>query len=97
MFPFNYIPDSIDPFMRKIIITLICVQFFSFLFLVIYLSYLHFTGKDKLEYEEIKKMEKEKEKNKNNSSNLDNNNNNEKENENEKKEEKVEQKKRKKD
>ena len=62
MFPFNYIPDSIDPFMRKIIISLICIQFFSFLTLVFYLSYLHFTGKDKIEYEEIKKEEEKKKK-----------------------------------
>ena len=62
MFPFNYIPESIDPFMRIIIISLICIQFFSFLILVVYLSYLHFTGKDKLEYEEIKKMEEENKK-----------------------------------
>ena len=62
MFPFNYIPDSIDPFMRKIIISLICIQFFSFLTLVVYLSYLHFTGKDKIEYEEIKKEEEKKKK-----------------------------------
>ena len=62
MFPFNYIPDSIDPFMRKIIISLICIQFFSFLTLVFYLSYLHFTGKDKIEYEEYKKEEEKKKK-----------------------------------
>jgi hypothetical protein len=71
MFPFNYIPDSIDPFMRKIIISLICIQFFSFLTLVFYLSYLHFTGKDKIEYEEIKKEEEKKKKlNENNKENV---------------------------
>jgi len=90
MFPFNYIPDSIDPFMRKIIISLICIQFFSFLTLVIYLSYLHFTGKDKLEYEEIKKMEEENKK----KESL-NNDNNKKEGD--KNEEKDKQKKKKKD
>ena len=71
MFPFNYIPDTIDPFMRKIIISLICIQFFSFLTLVFYLSYLHFTGKDKIEYEEIKKEEEKKKKlNENNKENV---------------------------
>ena len=71
MFPFNYIPDSIDPFMRKIIISLICIQFFSFLTLVFYLSYLHFTGKDKIEYEEYKKEEEKKKKlNENNKENV---------------------------
>ena len=86
MFPFNYIPDSIDPFMRKIIISLICIQFFSFLTLVFYLSYLHFTGKDKIEYEEIKKEEEKKKKLKNEDNNK----------ESVKNEEKVEEKKRKK-
>lgn len=90
MFPFNYIPDSIDPFMRKIIVTLICIQFFSFLTLVIYLSYLHFTGKDKLEYEEIKKMEEENKK-------KESLNNDDNKKERDKNEEKDKQKKRKKD
>ena len=87
MFPFNYIPDTIDPFMRKIIISLICIQFFSFLTLVFYLSYLHFTGKDKIQYEEYKKEEEEKKKK------LKNEDNNK---ESVKNEEKVEEKKRKK-
>ncbi len=39
MFPFNYIPETINPTIRKILISLICIQFFAFLILIITLLY----------------------------------------------------------
>lgn len=39
MFPFNYIPDTIDPKLRKLIIWLISIQFCAFLLLIIILTY----------------------------------------------------------
>lgn len=39
MFPFDYIPPSIDGTMRQLIISLIIVQFIAFLLLILYLTY----------------------------------------------------------
>ena len=45
MFPFNYIPDSIDPKLRKILIILITIQFICFLAYIILLTYQHINKK----------------------------------------------------
>jgi hypothetical protein len=45
MFPFNYIPDSIDPKLRKILIILITIQFICFLAYIILLTYQHIIKK----------------------------------------------------
>jgi short subunit fatty acids transporter len=39
MFPFNYIPENISPTIRKLIISLITIQFIAFLILIITLIY----------------------------------------------------------
>ena len=39
MFPFNYIPETIDPTIRKLIISLISIQFIAFLILILTLIY----------------------------------------------------------
>ena len=39
MFPFNYIPETINPSMRKLIIWLISIQFIAFVILMITLIY----------------------------------------------------------
>lgn len=41
MFPFDYIPQSIDPRLRLFLIFLISVQFISTVFLVVYLTIQH--------------------------------------------------------
>ena len=45
MFPFDLIPASIDPKIRKIIITLVSIQFISFLVLMFILTYEHCSKK----------------------------------------------------
>ena len=45
MFPFNYIPKTIDPKIRKLIISLIIIQFIAFLILIIILIYEHYSKK----------------------------------------------------
>lgn len=37
MFPFDYVPDTIDPVLRKIIITLITVQVLAFFIYIVML------------------------------------------------------------
>ena len=49
MFPFNYIPDTIDPKLRKLIIGLISVQFCAFLLLIIIIMYEYFCSKKQKE------------------------------------------------
>jgi len=39
MFPFNYIPETINPTIRKILISLISIQFIAFVILMITLLY----------------------------------------------------------
>jgi len=45
MFPFNYIPEKINPTVRKILISLIIIQFLAFLVLMITLIYEYCTHK----------------------------------------------------
>ena len=45
MFPFNYIPDTIDPKLRKILIILISIQFICFLAYIVILTYQHINKK----------------------------------------------------
>ena len=62
MFPFDYIPKSIDPKIRKMLIGLISVQFIAFLILIIILIYEHCSIKfaKKSEKKEDEKNKKEK-------------------------------------
>lgn len=39
MFPFHYIPTTIDPTLRKIIIALMSIQIIAFLILMVWLTY----------------------------------------------------------
>lgn len=52
MFPFDMIPETIDPKIRKIITVLVIVQFVAFLTLIIILTYEHISKKK--EYKEKK-------------------------------------------
>ena len=61
MFPFNYIPESIDPKIRKLIVLLISIQFIAFLLLIIILTYEHFIKKN-IKIEEKKMIIKIKKK-----------------------------------
>ncbi len=45
MFPFNYIPHTIDSKLRKILIALITIQFICFLAYIILLTYQHINKK----------------------------------------------------
>ena len=70
MFPFNYIPDTINPTIRKILISLISIQFIAFLILIVTLLYEFCTKKksnEKVEentnkVEEVKENTKEEDK-----------------------------------
>ena len=53
MFPFNYIPETIDPKLRKILIILITIQFISFLAFIILLTYQHINKKKEAKQKEI--------------------------------------------
>ena len=57
MFPFNYIPETINPTIRKILISLISIQFIAFLILMITLLYEFCTRKKN--NEKINENEKE--------------------------------------
>ena len=63
MFPFNYIPDNINPTIRKLIISLISIQFIAFLILIITLLYEFCTRKINKAIE-IKEQKNEEEENK---------------------------------
>ena len=63
MFPFNYIPDNINPTIRKLIISLISIQFIAFLILIITLLY-EFCTRKKNKAIEIKEQKNEEEENK---------------------------------
>ena len=63
MFPFNYIPDNINPTIRKLIISLISIQFIAFLILIITLLY-EFCTRKKNKTIEIKEQKNEEEENK---------------------------------
>ena len=52
MFPFDYIPKTIDPTIRKILISLISIQFIAFLILMIVLMYEYCTKKPNKEVSE---------------------------------------------
>ena len=79
MFPFNYIPESINPKLRKILISLIVIQFLAFVILISILLYEFCSlrrkkgiegtekkeGDDKKDKEEKEEKEENKEKNKN--------------------------------
>ena len=62
MFPFNYIPENISPTIRKLIISLISIQFIAFLILIITLLYEFCTRKKNktVESNEHKKEKEEK-------------------------------------
>ena len=70
MFPFNYIPDTINPTIRKILISLISIQFIAFLILILTLLYEFCTKKKSNEkseentnkVEEVKENTKEEDK-----------------------------------
>ena len=62
MFPFNYIPDNINPTIRKLIISLISIQFIAFLILIITLLY-EFCTRKKNKDIEIKEQKDEKKEN----------------------------------
>ena len=72
MFPFDYIPNTIDPKLRVFLIFLITVQFIATIFLVIYLSVQHVQKKKEnlakknsdelLNEKKIKTVESKKEK-----------------------------------
>ena len=63
MFPFNYIPENISPTIRKLLISLISIQFIAFLILIITLLY-EFCTRKKNKGIEIKEQKNEEEENK---------------------------------
>ena len=62
MFPFNYIPENINPTIRKLLISLISIQFIAFLILIITLLYEFCTRKNNKSVE-IKEQKNKKEEN----------------------------------
>ena len=62
MFPFNYIPENISPTIRKLLISLISIQFIAFLILIITLLY-EFCSRKNNKTLEIKEQKNKKEEN----------------------------------